>query len=95
VAPLTAGAGLEALWGTTMSLEEVVEFSDNYNQQLRAMKRPAKEEINALTMVANDYVDSPPFAAAVVQVLERSIDEVMPTSHQPRLSPLLACVRHL
>lgn len=60
-----------------MSLEEVQEFSDNYSQQLRAMKRPAKEEINALTMVASDYVDCPKFALAVVQVIERCVDEVI------------------
>ena len=59
-----------------MSVEEVAEFAESYSTQVRAMKRPAKEEINALTMVASDYVDSPPFALAVVQVLERAIYEV-------------------
>lgn len=59
-----------------MAVDEVAEFAEEYNSQLRAMKRPAKEEINALTMVAADYVDNPPFALAVVQVLERCIQEV-------------------
>jgi len=68
-----------------MSLEEVQEFSDNYSQQLRAMKRPAKEEINALTMVASDYVDCPKFALAVVQVIERCVDEL---SNDRKLIPL-------
>jgi phage host-nuclease inhibitor protein Gam len=60
-----------------MAVDEVAEFAEEYNSQLRAMKRPAKEEINALTMVAADYVDNHPFALAVVQVLERCIQEVM------------------
>ena len=71
-----------------MSLEEAAEFGEEYMTQLRAMKRPAKEEINALTMVASDYVDSPPFASAVVQVLERAIQEVMHNFHERTVQPL-------
>jgi hypothetical protein len=63
-----------------MAVDEVAEFAEEYNSQLRAMKRPAKEEINALTMVAADYEDNPPFASAVVQVLERCIQEVIPAA---------------
>ena len=63
--------------GSTMSVGEVEDFATEYNEQLRAMTRPAKEEINALTMVAADYVESPAFAHAVVNVLERTIHEVM------------------
>ena len=63
--------------GSAMSVGEVEDFATEYNEQLRAMTRPAKEEINALTMVAADYVESPAFAHAVVNVLERTIHEVM------------------
>jgi hypothetical protein len=62
-----------------MSLGEVAELAADYSTQVRSMKRPAKEEINALTMVAADYVESPSFALAVVQVLERSVAEVSHT----------------
>ena len=60
-----------------MSVGEVEDFATEYNEQLRAMTRPAKEEINALTMVAADYVESPAFAHAVVNVLEPPIHEVI------------------
>ena len=59
-----------------MSLGEVAEFAEEYSAQVRSMKRPAKEEINALTMVAADFVENPAFALAVVQVLERAVAEV-------------------
>lgn len=76
------------LAAASMSLEEAAEFGEEYMAQLRAMKRPAKEEINALTMVASDYVDRPPFASAVVQVLERAIQEVMHAFRERTLYPL-------
>jgi hypothetical protein len=76
-----------------MSLGEVAELAADYSTQVRSMKRPAKEEINALTMVAADYVESPSFALAVVQVLERSVAEVSHT-RSPSLCfrPVLARV---
>ena len=71
-----AGARIWRRHASKMSLGEVAELAADYSTQVRNMKRPAKEEINALTMVAADYVESPSFALAVVQVLERSVAEV-------------------
>eukprot|EP00802_Teleaulax_amphioxeia_P006953 Tamp_06959.p1 GENE.Tamp_06959~~Tamp_06959.p1 ORF type:complete len:399 (+),score=96.67 Tamp_06959:304-1500(+) len=68
-----------------MSLGEVAEFAEEYSAQVRSMKRPAKEEINALTMVAADFVENPAFALAVVQVLERAVAELM---NELKLIPL-------
>jgi hypothetical protein len=56
--------------------DELAEVVENYVEQLRAMKRPAKEEINMLTMVAEQYMDRGPFALGLVQALERAIEEV-------------------
>jgi hypothetical protein len=76
-----------------MSVEEVAEFAEDYSSQLRSMKRPAKEEINALTMVASDYVESPLFAHAVVQVLERAVNEVILTFSLMELHAILCNVQ--
>ena len=70
--------------------DELAEVVENYVEQLRAMKRPAKEEINMLTMVAEQYMDRGPFALGLVQALERAIEEVThKLSCEPRLSHII------
>jgi hypothetical protein len=49
------------------------------NQAGLHMERRTKQEIDALMMVAADFVENPAFALAVVQVLERSVAEVTRT----------------
>ena len=72
--------------------DELAEVVENYVEQLRAMKRPAKEEINMLTMVAEQYMDRGPFALGLVQALERAIEEVRHKLFcEPRLSHIITC----
>eukprot|EP00960_Hanusia_phi_P051354 760749-Hanusia_phi.AAC.3 len=66
-------------------MDEAHELAANLEEQILLMNRAAKEEINALTMVAQDYVDNEYMCCTVVKSIESCVDKAV---NDKKLIPL-------
>ena len=66
-------------------MDEAHELAANLEEQILLMNRAAKEEINALTMVAQDYVENEHLCYTIVRSIETCVQKAV---NDKKLIPL-------